>query len=44
MSLQHKRYLDRILKGEVGEGDTILVDYIEGDQLILNIAKKSVSE
>ena len=35
---------EEILKGEVGEGDTILVDYIEGDQLILNIAKKSVSE
>jgi ATP-dependent Clp protease ATP-binding subunit ClpC len=35
---------EEILKGEVGEGDTILVDYIDGDQLILNIAKKSVSE
>ena len=35
---------EEILKGEVGEGDTILVDYIEGDQLVLNIAKKSVSE
>ena len=32
---------EEILKGEVANGDTILVDYVEGDELVLKIDKKS---
>ena len=35
---------EEILKGEVVEGDTILVDYTEGDQLVLTVAKKNLTE
>jgi ATP-dependent Clp protease ATP-binding subunit ClpC len=35
---------EEILKGDVLEGDTILVDYTEGDSLDLTVAKKSVTE
>jgi ATP-dependent Clp protease ATP-binding subunit ClpC len=35
---------EEILKGEVANGDTILVDYVEGDELVLKIDKKSITE